>query len=160
MVVHALHCRLHKLYQNVAQVCPQKSVPSQTSDHSMRLFPQYIKDSVLQVELQPSPSLVFPSSHSSPGSTVPSPQTGVMTCRHIVVIIVHEGEQIRFQLSYHSPMQSCPQKSVPSHSSQESIVPLPQRSMTGGVQLIESTQYGGGVLLIRSAVHCISVIVL
>ena len=54
--------------------CPFSGPASHSSSHSTRPLPQ---PSIRQLALQPSHELLLPSSHCSPGSSVPSPQAAV-----------------------------------------------------------------------------------
>src|SRR5580692_1947420 len=70
--------------------------------------------SIMQVELQPSPETVFPSSHCSPGNTRPSPHTAVHVPPEQCGSIVHVGEQPSYGMRLPS-----------SHCSSPSALPSP-----------------------------------
>src|SRR5580693_8507756 len=79
------------------------------------VFVQLHPVSIVQVELQPSPEAVFPSSHCSPGNTSPSPHTAVHVPPEQCGSIVHVGEHPSYGMVFPS-----------SHSSSPSLVPSPQ----------------------------------
>src|SRR5580692_10457317 len=79
-------------------------------------FVQVQPFSIWQVELQPSPETVFPSSHCSPVSMIPSPQTAVRL--HLPPEHFGSRVQVGEQPSYGMRFPS-------SHSSVPSTMPLP-----------------------------------
>ena len=56
-------------------------------------FVQFQPVSIVHVELQPSPEVLLPSSHCSPGKTSPSPHTAVQVPPEHFGSMVHVGEQ-------------------------------------------------------------------
>src|SRR5215213_9424329 len=69
--------------------------------------------SIWQVEEQPSPLTVFPSSHCSPASTTPLPQTDAVT--HVPFWQVWPPEQMPQLTVPPQPLSACPQV-FPAHA--------------------------------------------
>src|SRR5580700_4722019 len=96
-------------------------------------FVQLHPDSIVQVELQPSPEVVLPSSHCSPGNTSPSPHTAVHVPPVQCGSMVHVGEQPSYGMVLPS-----------SHSSEPSLMPSPH-------VVLWQTDAGGGDALATHA---------